>query len=248
MNIPASITILQCNIGGNPVSRLAHGETLEKHIRQHNPTVIALTETKRTRKDIPKISGYSLITHDPLRGSSGGIAIYFKDSLKFRFSTAFSSTKHSIIWTHLQHHHTSSNDLYLCVVYAPQASAASDKKSLFWEELDVSTTQFQEKPGHRIILGDFNTRLGSITGDHASNSNKKAFTDYMTDHTLINLNVIKTLGQYTFHNINTGDRSIIDYLLTDMSVSKIQKHQVLNGALGTSSQTAHKALLSKVLI
>ena len=78
MNIPASITILQCNIGGNPVSRLAHGETLEKHIRQHNPTVIALTETKRTRKDIPKISGYSLITHDPLRGSSGGIAIYFK--------------------------------------------------------------------------------------------------------------------------------------------------------------------------
>ena len=33
-----------------------------------------------------------------------------------------------------------------------------------------------------------------------------------------------------------------------MSVSKIQKHQLLVGALGKSSQTAHKALLSEVLI
>ena len=40
------ITILQCNIGGAPESRLAKGSTLRNYITLYKPTFIALTETK----------------------------------------------------------------------------------------------------------------------------------------------------------------------------------------------------------
>ena len=242
------ITILQCNIGGKPASRLAKGGTLDKHILKHKPIVIALTETRRKRKDIPEIKGYSMFTLDPPQGSSGGIVVYFNNSLSFRTSKVFVSTEHNIIWVLLQHHETSTNDLYLCVVYAPQAYSTTSIKSAFYDELNGTTAKFQEKPGHRIIVGDFNARLGSVTGDHSFNSNQKVFTEYINNRALRNINVIKAYGQYTFHNITTGDRSIIDYLLTDMSPPNILEHEVLDGALGTSAQTAHKALLSKVLI
>ena len=62
------------------------------------------------------------------------------------------------------------------------------------------------------------------------------------------MNVIRTYGEYTFHNIKNGDRSIIDYLLTDMEQYKIPVHVVLSGSLGTSAQTAHKAIFSKISI
>ena len=49
-------------------------------------------------------------------------------------------------------------------------------------------------------------------------------------------------------NVSNGNSSIIDYLLTDMHVSKIAEHKILPGDLGRSSQTAHKALLTKILL
>ena len=81
-----------------------------------------------------------------------------------------------------------------------------------------------------------------------ANANKEQFLSFMYDHALINMNVVRSYGEYTFHNISNGDRSIIDYLLTDMGSFKVPEHVVLNGCLGTSAQTAHKAILSKVLI
>ena len=86
------------------------------------------------------------------------------------------------------------------------------------------------------MVGDFNARLGEITGDHASNSNKTAFLDFLENYGLININALKTFGQYTFHNISSGSRSIIDYFLSDMDESQIPVHLVIAGSLGTSTQ------------
>ena len=148
----------------------------------------------------------------------------------------------------LQNHENPQNDLYLCSVYAPHADSPTDKKTSFNRELNGPTTEFQQKPGHVILVGDFNARLGESTGDHSSNSNKDAFVDFLETHSLINLNVLKTFGQYTFHNIRCGSRSIIDFLLTDLHESQIQAHIILSGSLGTSTQTGHKALLSKIFV
>ena len=132
------------------------------------------------------------------------------------------------------------------MVYAVQSGGSAVRKDSFWKELNGSTAKFKESKGFRVIVGDFNARLGSITGDHAKNSNKGEFMRFVQDHSLTNMNVIRTFGEYTFHNIRTGDRSIIDYLLTDLEPSRILEHKVLPASLGTSAQTAHKALLTKI--
>ena len=242
------ITILQCNIGSAPESRLAKGSTLRNYIDIYEPTIIALTETKKQRKYIPELPGYKFFTLDPLPGSSGGIAFYFKDKIRFSISKAMPSASNSILWIYFQHHGRPTKDLYICVVYAVHSYGSAEKKLSIWKELNGSTTKFQQLPGRRILVGDFNARLGSITGDHATNSNKKYLLDFIHDHSLINLNTIRTFGEYTFHNIKNGDRSIIDYLLTDMAKYKIPVHVILSGSLGTPAQTAHKAIISKISI
>ena len=66
---------------------------------------------------------------------------------------------------------------------------------------------------------------------------------------IININnLVTTYKNYTFRNISNGSCSIIDYLLTDLHSSRILEHKVLGGDLGTSAQTAHKALFSKIRI
>ena len=88
-----------------------------------------------------------------------------------------------------------------------------------------------------------------MSGDHATNANMLPFLEFLEDHpSLSNINTLKTYGQYTFVNISTGSRSIVDYLLTDLHPSKIIVHEVLSGDLGTSAQTAHKALFSKIAL
>ena len=159
-----------------------------------------------------------------------------------------SSTCNSILWIYIHSHSGPTNDLYICVVYAVQSGGSADKKLSFWKELNGSTSNLQQLPGHRILVGDFNARLGSITGDHTTNSNKKYLLDFIHDHSLINMNSIRTFGEYTFHNIKNGNRSIIDYLLTDMMEFKIPEHIILSGSLGTSAQTAHKAIFSKIAL
>ena len=58
------ITLLQCNIGGNPQARLAKGAVLRHLIDLHKPTLILLSETKRKREDIPSLPKYGFLTHD----------------------------------------------------------------------------------------------------------------------------------------------------------------------------------------
>ena len=228
---------------------MARGAVLRNLINTHNPTLIFLIETKRKRKDIPGLPNYNFFSLDPLDGSSGGIALYLRQSLCFRTSIAFSSVSNSIIWIHLRHHVSSSKDLYICGVYAPTATSSNTKKVSFWEELNSTTSDFQDQPGHCILAGDFNARIGDLSGDHATNSNMGPFMEFLDNHPpLTNINVLRTYGQYTFINISNGSRSIIDYLLTDLPVSKVSEHKVLHGNLGTSCQTAHKALLTKFLL
>ena len=242
------IKILQCNIGGDPQARLAKGSVLRNLIDSHNPTMILLTETKRKRKYIPLLPHYNFFSWDPLENSSGGSVLYFKDTLRFRISIAFESTCNSIVWVHLRHHVSASEDLYICGVYAPNASSPRDRITSFYNELNCTTFLFQDRQGHCILAGDFNARIGNVSGDHATNTNMDPFLDFINYHPpLVNFNVLKTYGHYTFVNISNGNSSIIDYLLSDIHPSKIVEHVVLPGHIGTSAQTAHKALLTTIL-
>ena len=228
---------------------MAKGAVLRHLIDSCKPTLILLTETKRKRKDIPDLLNYSSLSQDPLDGSSGGIVFYYKDQLCFRISIVSNSTCNSILWIHLRHHQSATKDLYICGLYAPTANSSDKKKISFYNELNRTTSEFQSLPGYCILVGDFNARIGVISGDHATNTNMGPFLEFLDDHPpLTNMNVLKTYGQYTFFNISNGHSSIIDYMLTDMHASKITEHIVLSGNLGTSAQTAHKAILSKIML
>ena len=241
------ITLFQCNIGGDPKARLAKGSVLGKLLESRKPTFIILTETKRKRRDIPKLPNYHHFTLDPLEGSSGGIVFYYDGKLSFRTSIAHASTYNSILWTHLRHHISPSSDLYFCAVYAPTANSPKDRKLSFYRELSGTTSKFLDLPGQCILAGDFNARIGDISGDHATNSNMRPFLEFLEDHpSLTNINTLKAYGKYTFVNISNGNCSIVDYLLTDLHPSKITEHTILPGDLGTSAQTAHKALFTKI--
>ena len=210
--------------------------------------MIVLTESKRKRKYIPSLPHYNFFSLDPLEGSSGGIVFYYKDSLRFRISIVFESTCNSIVWVHLRHHVSAYEDLYICGVYAPNATSPRDRITSFYKELNCTTFLFQDRPGHCILAGDFNARIGSVSGDHATNTNMDPFLDFINYHPpLVNFNVLKAYGHYTFVNISNGYSSILDYLLSDLHPSKIIEHVVLGGDIGTSAQTAHKALLTTIL-
>ena len=131
--------------------------------------------------------------------------------------------------------------------YASTANNPTRKKTVFYKKLEGSTSIFRSKPGHRILVGDSNVRLGSINGDHDTNSNKEILKNFLNNNFLVNINLLKTFLQYTFRDMSTGDKSIIDFLLTDMLPCRIPKHKILDGTLGASAQTAHKAILTKIL-
>ena len=179
---PDHITLLQCNIGGNPRARLARGATLRHLIDSNKPTFVLLRETKRKRKDIPFLPCYSFLSLDPLEGSSGGIVFYHKDCLRFCTSIVSASPCNSILWIDLRHHQSSSKHLYIGGVYAPTANCPNSRKISFYNELNRTTSEFQSSPSYCILAGDFNARIGEISGDHETNSNMSPFLDFLDNH------------------------------------------------------------------
>ena len=137
--------------------------------------------------------------------------------------------------------------MHIVIVYAPTATPHSiqqtTKISNFYEELNTTISSFRSQ-GHVILVGDFNSRLGQIIGDHVSNRNKVPFLNYLEEHCLVNLNVTHCYGQYTIENLSNSSRSIIDYLLTDLPTESIERHEILPIILGVSSQSAHHPLFS----
>ena len=75
-DISMNITLIQCNIRGDPLARLGKGCVLWKLLDSHDLTLLLLTGTKRKRKDIPLLREYGLFCMIPIRASSGGIALY----------------------------------------------------------------------------------------------------------------------------------------------------------------------------
>ena len=242
------ISILQCNIGGAPSTRLSPGMPLRMAIQDHRPSFVALTETKTRSNKIPALDGYECITLDPFElGSSGGVALYYRKLLCYTVSIALSSTENSLLWIRLDNVDSMKKVIYIAVVYAPTATPynATQRTKIdnFYDELNTTIPRFQSK-GHVLLVGDFNARLGVITGDHASNRNKEPFLNCLDEHRLTNVNVTHCWGQYTFENQSNLSRSIIDFLVTDLPTSNIKSHRVLPIIIGTSSQTAHHPLLS----
>lgn len=65
---------------------------------------------------------------------------------------------------------------------------------------------------HTFVFGDFNTRLGNITGDHRINTRARPFNQWITRHNLTNWNARLAYGKFTYRQ--NSWHSIIDYVIS----------------------------------
>lgn len=65
---------------------------------------------------------------------------------------------------------------------------------------------------HTFVFGDFNTRLGVITGDHRINTRAAPFNRWINRHNLTNWNARLAYGKFTYRQKDW--RSIIDYVVS----------------------------------
>ena len=104
--------------------------------------------------------------------------------------------------------------LYLAANYSPGPNI--DEAVKFYDTLSIETKRFQ-KLGKVLLVGDFNARMGDLTGDHGECANGRRLRALTLNCKLANLNQKFTKGQYTYKY--RGSKSIIDYALSNMDIS-----------------------------
>ena len=97
--------------------------------------------------------------------------------------------------------------------------------------------------GDVLILGDFNARLGDLTGDHAENSSNEQFLAFLHTTKMVNLNIMHAKGEYTYQDDRRGGKSIIDFgLINAESLKRVTKFIKLDYVFGSD----HRALEANV--
>jgi len=148
---------------------------------------------------------------------SGGIGFLVSKQLDAR---VVGETSDSLLWIRIRIR--GGTDVFLAVVYAPQATAPKAERELFFDELHRTVASFKKK-GLVILMGDFNARVGcaekpndhiGLFGEKAQNTNCKLMLDLLKEENLFALNGRKAdCGIYT--RIRSGVKSIIDYIVVD---------------------------------
>ena len=145
--------------------------SLKKHIndfRQHlhdNPSydIFGVAETRfgpMIDQSVVNIPGYSLARQDR-NERGGGVALYFKDYLKFTLLANSSTTLPSkplvpeYIMGSIQG--GTLNPIFVCVVYKPPDVDIAATPS-FLDDLRLYSSDFR----HKIVMGDFNFNLLSV--------------------------------------------------------------------------------------
>jgi hypothetical protein len=132
-------------------------------------------------------------------------------------------TSNGILWIRIRTH--GGSDVYIAVVYAPQASCPKFDRELFFDELRNHVSIYKKK-GSVILMGDFNARVGlaskpndhvGMYGEPAKNANCALMWNLLKSENLYALNSRKA-GKGTFTRIRSGVKSILDYIVVDESI------------------------------
>ena len=233
------LKVMFLNVRGRMKHRM-HSPIMKDYISKNNPDIIALVETKNSKSgSLPNIMNYSKFSKGAKiqnNHPSGGIAFYFHNRLKRSIQRLKIVRQHNILWVRLR---TNSRDLTIGTIYCRNAEQKyKDEISEFYEVLTRDTLKYAAA-GDVLLLGDFNARLGDLTGDHAVNSNKEEFLAFLHTTKMINLNIIHAKGEYTYQDDRRGGKSIIDFgLINSESLNRVTKFHKLDYVFGSD----HRAL------
>ena len=203
-------------VGGGTKQKLAADGTgvLYNFIKKNDFDWVALAEHQlKNTGSLPKIPGYYCIAKSAKR-SGGGVCFYIKQKFKYLITKPTQKNPHNILWIKIPSNNLNSLPLYLAVVYCRTDSHPEEVNS-FYADLAHATLQFQAF-GNVLIVGDFNARLGKITGDTnpaggwAKNKNAPFFEAYIDATQLKLLNQMRAYGKPTFVRASQRATSIID--------------------------------------
>jgi hypothetical protein len=90
------------------------------------------------------------------------VGFFIRSSIKLRVSVISTDNEFEIIWLKVVADGTTS-DTYVCNVYAPGENYSIMNRQAFFNALSEQCLRLSTK-GDIILLGDFNVRLGDLTG------------------------------------------------------------------------------------
>lgn len=163
-----------------------------------------------------------------------GIGLLIKKKLKGLLTVAKRNIEHEILWLKLAGTR-STPDTYICGLYCPHAGHNSTKRRAFYADLLESCSTFAAI-GEVLILGDFNARIGTVSGDLATNENgpllieflRAAFADGENEAYQCLLN--STYGHHGSPTFRArGQTSIVDFIITSReSLHRVHHVHVAN--------------------
>ncbi|KAI8636193.1 Endonuclease/exonuclease/phosphatase, partial [Parasitella parasitica] len=180
-----------------------------QYLETHNIDILLLKETFLLKGDLftnwTQHHQYATVTGDAYKGK-GGLTFLVRPNFPYYVhritdSTTNQHTKLSIVI---------GNTLTIHGFYLPPTLPITNYQNVL-SSVDFNTTSSV------ICLGDFNTRLGTYTGDTRSTSHRSNYLlNWLTIHQVNLWNRICTFGQPTFEN-NRGT-SIIDFAVSPRSI------------------------------
>jgi endonuclease/exonuclease/phosphatase family metal-dependent hydrolase len=182
-----------------------------------------------------------------------GIGFFIKKSLRGLTSFAAIDKDHEFMWLKLAGQRTV-QDTYICVLYCLTQKHPVEQRKAFYAALLESCSSFMAK-GEVVLLGDFNARLGLISGDRGTMSSngklllaflRSAFADGEGDWMYVSLLNASPGGVGVPTREETGKTSTIDYLITaPESLTRVQDVHVenCNQSLGANALGSDHHLL-----
>ena len=193
------------------------------HIIKNNYTWFGLVEHKLANTgSLPQVPGFFRLAKAANR-NSGGVCMYIKNRLKYKVNKLSHKTKHNILWIKFPNS-VAGKDLYICLAYCKTQNYETEILD-FYADLAHDVLTFSAF-GEVLVVGDFNARLGELTGDRdrngkfVTNKNAPHFFSFLEATSLTFLNKIHSYGQPTFLRPSKQANSIIDFGFASHGLAK----------------------------
>ena len=169
---------------------------------------------------LPRIPGYFVIAK-AAHGGVGGVCFYIKNKLKYKVQKLKRKTSHNILWIKLPG--SRGRDLYMSLIYC-RTDSHFEQVNSFYAALAHDILMYGAM-GEILVIGDFNSRLGKLTGDknpagaYTTNKNAPMFQSFVDATNLILLNSKLAHGVPTFVMPFQRASSIIDLVLASSPIA-----------------------------
>ena len=213
-----------CNINGFKSKQESLGEIVDKL----QPKIVILCETKLASGNLLKklLPGYD-ISNKPTKAGKSGLAIAVKYQTFKSVLDVTNSSHQNILTTRIE---MASMAIRIILGYAPQETENSEAREGFFTELEVEVTRSKLNGDIPLVIGDLNAKIEETPTKIASiTSNGKLLLELINNQDLDVMNFNnKCKGKWTHVIRTTGASSVLDYMLTDKTLTPVVKEMIID--------------------